>query len=389
MVEIFPPSNFHLQHLDLLQVCVNMQTFNLNIDSQSVSATTDGLQKPADVVQFNSSRKGSTTISHLPTEILSEIFLYCLPEDEHLWPASSLAPMLLTTICRRWREVAVGLPMLWCRLYLRFDSHWEQKRVFCYEPWLKRSKGCPLSLRLETRTNWKELRSLLQPYIQKISSLLLIFLPGNEPFTMENFHTLKELTMQSFHGTVYPMHEEVDRSLLKLPVNLRRVNMMTLSYFPENLDLFANSAWAGLTHIEIGVLGLDSFLRVLRICPNLSSLVLNGIFDPIELPESITHSNLQSLCLYGDWTWYIDGELGLFKDVTLPNLRVIEAHRMGAWPHEEFMEFLRRSNYPLESLIFGGEVFSAAWQRAEYATLMPSLELVADPEFDVDIVEDS
>ncbi|KAG1837737.1 hypothetical protein C8R48DRAFT_581809, partial [Suillus tomentosus] len=50
----------------------------------------------------------------LPTEVLSHIFSYCLPETRLLLSPSTLkAPMLLTRICRRWREVAVGTPELW------------------------------------------------------------------------------------------------------------------------------------------------------------------------------------------------------------------------------------------------------------------------------------
>ncbi|KAG1738475.1 hypothetical protein EDB19DRAFT_1982912 [Suillus lakei] len=41
----------------------------------------------------------------LPTEVLSHIFLYCLPKDKYLSPAPQLAPILLTRICRRWREI--------------------------------------------------------------------------------------------------------------------------------------------------------------------------------------------------------------------------------------------------------------------------------------------
>ncbi|KIK37619.1 hypothetical protein CY34DRAFT_49080, partial [Suillus luteus UH-Slu-Lm8-n1] len=54
-----------------------------------------------------------SAICRLPTEILSQIFVFCLPQDQHLSPKPGLAPMLLTTIWRRWREVAIGFPKLW------------------------------------------------------------------------------------------------------------------------------------------------------------------------------------------------------------------------------------------------------------------------------------
>ncbi|KAG1719071.1 hypothetical protein EDB19DRAFT_1837097 [Suillus lakei] len=52
---------------------------------------------------------------YLPTELLSKIFNLCLPEfpevtedGELMLPSSLEAPMLLTGVCRRWGEVAVG-----------------------------------------------------------------------------------------------------------------------------------------------------------------------------------------------------------------------------------------------------------------------------------------
>ncbi|KAG1774385.1 hypothetical protein EV702DRAFT_930338, partial [Suillus placidus] len=83
-----------------------------------------------------------------PTEVLSHIFVYCLPEDECLSPASRLALILLTRICRRWKEVIVGMPSLWCSLRLEVEHDDWQRRVFCYEAWLKRTLGRPLSLAL-------------------------------------------------------------------------------------------------------------------------------------------------------------------------------------------------------------------------------------------------
>ncbi|KIK44272.1 hypothetical protein CY34DRAFT_80259, partial [Suillus luteus UH-Slu-Lm8-n1] len=57
-------------------------------------------------------------LRNLPTEILSLIFLHCLPENSHLSLTQSTAPVLLTRICRQWREVALDMPRLWCRLHL-------------------------------------------------------------------------------------------------------------------------------------------------------------------------------------------------------------------------------------------------------------------------------
>ncbi|KAG1740690.1 hypothetical protein EDB19DRAFT_767553 [Suillus lakei] len=87
----------------------------------------------------------------LPTEVLSHIFRHCLPEirefNQLKKPSVLEAPILLTTVCRRWREVAVTMHSLWCRLAVSVDHEGQWKRqIFCYKLWLKRSRGCPLSL---------------------------------------------------------------------------------------------------------------------------------------------------------------------------------------------------------------------------------------------------
>ncbi|KAG1814021.1 uncharacterized protein BJ212DRAFT_1482367 [Suillus subaureus] len=392
-VELFPPSHFHLQHLNLL--CVNMQISYSNVDLPLVSATIGEMQGTSDVIlceesgletvrngvsyrqrqlveektniiQSNASPKQfSSTIWRLPTEILSEIFLYCLPEDRLLSPAPALAPVLLTTICRRWREVALGLPSLWCTLQLVGDDDWH-KRAFFYDSWLKRSRGHPLSLSLECFSNLSEPQSLLQEYIPQISSLQLEFSDCDGPFIMEDFHALKELTINNYGF-------DPKRAIDLLP--------------REIADFFSDSAWARLTHVEININGLDAFPRILHLCPNLSSVTVFGIFDPIQTPEPITHTNLQTLRMYGDALCNQGGDLGLFEVITLPNLRVVEVRHMGQWPHEEFKEFLTRSKCPLESLTFGSAVWTTDQQRAEYVTLLPSLELTAEPDSDFNIFE--
>ncbi|KAG2062549.1 hypothetical protein BDR04DRAFT_1112122, partial [Suillus decipiens] len=337
------------------------------------------VQENVDIVlQSNTLDTGfSSPIWRLPTEILAEIFKYCLPDDEHLAPASKLAPILLTTVCRRWREVSVGLPMLWCRLQLEDDDDNWQKSAVGYDSWLQRSDECPLSLRIEYSGNWSKLRELLQPYMPQISTLTLDFLPCVNPVIMEEFCALKELTI--YQRYFYPA-QAVYPSLSNFPVSLRRLNVTDLFLDREEVGFFTDFAWAHITHLEINVNGLDAFPHILRMCPNLSFVTMHGMFYPIEIAEPITHPNLQSLHMFGDVFWNLGLDIGLFNVITLPNLRIVEASHMGPWPHEEFKAFLMRSKCPLEKLIFGIASFATARQQAEYATLIPSLEIIADPD---------
>ncbi|KAJ7462161.1 hypothetical protein FB451DRAFT_1043997, partial [Mycena latifolia] len=58
----------------------------------------------------------------LPPEITSEIFLYCLPTShmdlERNSPNPNEAPILLSHVCRTWKEIAIGTPALWTTIDL-------------------------------------------------------------------------------------------------------------------------------------------------------------------------------------------------------------------------------------------------------------------------------
>ncbi|KAG2121658.1 hypothetical protein BD769DRAFT_989528 [Suillus cothurnatus] len=154
---------------DIIAEDSGIETVTPHVDSPLVSCTIDELQTSADavrgetsglktvrnsasyrqrqlveekatIVQSNTSRSTfSSVIWRLRTEFLLRIFLYCLPEDWYLSSHTSTeAPILLTQICHRWRELAVSSPRLWCKLRLEIGPRDWQKRAFQYESWLKR-----------------------------------------------------------------------------------------------------------------------------------------------------------------------------------------------------------------------------------------------------------
>jgi hypothetical protein len=141
------------------------------------------LQKKDSIIQSMNLHRGlSSALWRLPSEILSLIFIRCLPDTEHLLPSSKLAPMLLTRICRKWREVAVGMPSLWCRVIVDIDDDDCKRTAFCHDAWLERSRNRPLSLALKCSkkdaTTYETFLSLTRTksrlFISYYSSILLI-----------------------------------------------------------------------------------------------------------------------------------------------------------------------------------------------------------------------
>ncbi|KAJ6578044.1 hypothetical protein B0H19DRAFT_574230 [Mycena capillaripes] len=82
----------------------------------------------------------------LPNEVVSEIFIQFLPAYPHFPPLTGMfSPTLLTHICRRWREIALGTPALW-KAIGSYDHAKPQMISHLFNTWLGRSRSCPLSI---------------------------------------------------------------------------------------------------------------------------------------------------------------------------------------------------------------------------------------------------
>lgn len=62
-------------------------------------------------------------IGSLPTELISAIFVHCLPVDFKTvkQPNKSEAPILLCHVCRKWRRVAFDTQELWSKLHVKIN----------------------------------------------------------------------------------------------------------------------------------------------------------------------------------------------------------------------------------------------------------------------------
>ncbi|KAJ7820796.1 hypothetical protein B0H13DRAFT_2291934 [Mycena leptocephala] len=84
----------------------------------------------------------------LPNEIVSEIFMHFLPAYPRFPPLTGiLSPTILTQICRKWREIALGTPALWRIMSDSADPPFNLL-AHVFNIWLNRSRSCPLSLQL-------------------------------------------------------------------------------------------------------------------------------------------------------------------------------------------------------------------------------------------------
>ncbi|OAX34338.1 hypothetical protein K503DRAFT_454175 [Rhizopogon vinicolor AM-OR11-026] len=315
----------------------------------------------------------------LPVEILCQIFVHCLPEIDHLRDSPELAPILLTGICRRWREIVVNTPGLWCRLYVVVysDNNAWRKAASLYSLWLKRSQGYPLSLAIECPNPYNgtaklELESLLQLYKSRITSLQLLSMKAAvvaEPL-LQNLPALQELTLHCIYC--------IPQLIPRLPCTVRNLKLQKFTFDTvKKFNLSTCKLWVHLTNVEIAVDEPHEFFHLFNLCPNLSSsdVSLNFSDAVVEPLQPCMHANLQFLSIkcYGSSC----SLRTLFKALTLPSLHVLffsgASHPW--WFHEEFKAFLARSNYPLKCLILGAGFTMTDAQQAEYLALTPPVEV--------------
>ncbi|KAL0572532.1 hypothetical protein V5O48_009426 [Marasmius crinis-equi] len=149
----------------------------------------------------------------LPGELWGEIFVRCLPNGSLPVRSLSEAPLLLTCICRTWREVALNTPTLWNAVHISIppalsyrgiekpeDMQYSSLRALKareqgLKQWLDRSGSLPLTLSLNalsTSERWGEdqseqeklkekgcldLMKMLTGFSRKWKSLSLTYFP--------------------------------------------------------------------------------------------------------------------------------------------------------------------------------------------------------------------
>ncbi|KAJ7732351.1 hypothetical protein DFH07DRAFT_846572 [Mycena maculata] len=90
----------------------------------------------------------------LPHDILAEIFTWCFPSNGQARIDPEDAPLLITHICREWRNLALSLPRLWASLHIELSGYHLQARIDeGVEYWLARSADLPLSISLKIPTH--------------------------------------------------------------------------------------------------------------------------------------------------------------------------------------------------------------------------------------------
>ena len=109
------------------------------------------LDKSVDIEPTLSSSERHPILT-LPSELLAQIFIQCLP----LFPSldATEAPLLLTHVCQDWRNLAIRCPPLWDSIHLPLSNYpLTERDFFVSELFLERSGARLLNIDLGLLTN--------------------------------------------------------------------------------------------------------------------------------------------------------------------------------------------------------------------------------------------
>ncbi|KAJ7197378.1 hypothetical protein GGX14DRAFT_471193 [Mycena pura] len=254
----------------------------------------------------------------LPNEITIRIFTECLPHHGRVRPSPHSPPLLLTQICRHWRNTALSIGELWTS----FDTATDMLgpgRSDLLRWWLSLTKGYPLSWTIHAMgmtpmgnvgTSASHITDIIQPttYLPKLRCL--------EVNASENrFRDLVPLRtpLPLLRCLAATLGSENLRDILQCAPDLRHLTTRSLSP-----DLYLASK--SLVSLELtGYVNYpaDVFLAILNNYPLLSHLKCGGRVTHARgaAVTPATFPSLRSLQFSG---------LGVLEFLTLPNLTHLE-----------------------------------------------------------------
>ncbi|KAJ7227358.1 hypothetical protein GGX14DRAFT_386049 [Mycena pura] len=309
-------------------------------------------------------------IRRIPPEVLSEIFVYCLPNDTFIQASVAQCPLVLIQVSSSWRSTALATPALWASITVNISTKSCLPNPSLIKTWIARSGSCCLSFHiaesiLKDYHNAEMITSasileLYAPHYHRWSSVRLEYqdwrirtgfsnLPcdSGPPQALESLHLARDFWPESELD-----QGELDQlSLMLSAPRLRDCTWISNTYlgklhapFPQLAKLFLERP-----------LGGKDFMHILNEGENIEMcqffvLVSSGSLGPPTMPIVLRH-NLRSLDLTAD----LFGRL--FNELELPCLTHLSLKRFDniphptpVWPHQEFMSLLTRSKCSLESI---------------------------------------
>ena len=337
-------------------------------------------------------------IRRVPTDVLGEIFLFCLPEASVSWAVNVLradeAPLLLCQVCLKWRRTALDFPPLWKALVLRVT--YADAIPTIVETWFARAGGCLLSLGLCLP------KENVDPLVLTVYSRdILVGLPNSR---------LQHLSLSGFYGEDMYFISGISQEFTALQSFCLLAEIRDSNYFlpPDRLlqsaprlrsvvfrnfthqSIFPNYwiPWSQLTHLEIeDQLSENMWFNVICHCKNLQHGIFKIDLDvkvPLMIPTSDHEIILPHLVHLTIRTRAFGGK-PIFRQLAFPALKQLEL--LYDWKPTSIQGYLwdngrfpRTNTSSLTSFVLAGDILII---EPEMQSLLKSLPSVTELDLSV------
>jgi hypothetical protein len=297
----------------------------------------------------NTRKSTLAPVRRCPPELLSEIFLYCLPNSRERKPRRvDNAPLLLGQICSHWRRVAISTARLWTSM-----SFGDLLRVLTSEAnlakvWLARAGQYPLSINLrmvkETAFVFRPAIDLLLPTCERWQHLDMV-LPIS---ALVHFDTIKGRLpqLQSLSLRQLPLEEPFYSRTRDVFEVAPQLHSLCIDHTSARLLSFP---WHQLTTLCLRSFLFDECRGVLPKCPNLKRCEIHFDFNPYTFicRMSTPFTHMKSLQLKS--SSILSGPLNFFVLPALCDFQIVsEGSANGIGP--PLVALFVRSRCPLQRL---------------------------------------
>ncbi|KAL0066533.1 hypothetical protein AAF712_006576 [Marasmius tenuissimus] len=366
----------------------------LNAHIARLETTLEQLRTERDSLQtyIDSHRALLSPFRRFPEDVLREVFLWCL--DPYPVRSTRRAPLLLTTICKYWRDIALRTPRLWSSIHVYIPRCWNERqfealvhaRVAGFKRWLELSGSTPLYLSvtfpyqgigansyetvqsmvkmnqfvvnalLQFRSRWKDVR---------FNGVLPAFLADATMLRTDEMPLLECLRITSLKSTVYGYHtmyaDRTVEDLIRAAPSLHTLDYSFDSYDVPSLPV----PWGQMTEISLhsrqGSLGAQNALILIsKMANSLQKCSLWIIPTRIDNNIRIHLPSLKSLELSFQDTRgigaIVDAQVDHFETIqaslnalTCPSLQHLTVDGEAAVTESPFVQFFEQSGCSLVS----------------------------------------
>ncbi|KAJ7871603.1 hypothetical protein B0H13DRAFT_2554396, partial [Mycena leptocephala] len=257
------------------------------------------------------------------------------------------SPTVLTHVCRRWREIALGTPALWSAISASYhdDTPLKQK-IQIFDLWLKRSRFCPLSLRIEAETGVAKILAAVVHHRARWEYLELYLPPSHLPIINGPMPLLRHLDL-------FLNDPVVATEVLAL----REVPLLRTAVLNNAAASSVILPWAQLTSLTLINVYLHTCVPILQQTSNLvrCELVVCYDSDNHKHGPDITLPYLESLTLVDPGT---NGPVtDSLEKFIVPALHRLEVSKefLGPSPFDSLTGFISKSGCKLEEVHIGGD----------------------------------